>query len=81
MKTPPGDLIPCVLAFAIPALSWFFSSRRRLFMKVFGGDRPLRGSHPIPEQPGFGRGVRTIALLQLAMAVVIAALVCRRDLF
>lgn len=81
MKTSPSDLIPCVAAFAIPALSWFFSSRRPLFLKVFGGDRPLAGGNPIPEQPGFRQGVRIIALVQLAAAVIVTLILFRQDLF
>jgi hypothetical protein len=81
VKTPPADLIPCAAALLIPALTWFFSYRRHLFMMIFGGYRPLAGSNPIPDQPDFGRGLRTIAVVQLLFAIPIVLFVLRRDLF
>jgi hypothetical protein len=81
VKTPPSNLIPCVAAFAIPALCWYFSSRRKLFIKIFIGYRPLQGPPTIPEQPEFRRGMRTIAILQFVMAILMAVFLLRLDLF
>ena len=81
MKTLPADLIPCAAALLIPALTWFFSYRRRLFMTIFGGYRPLAGPNPIPDQPDFGRGMRTIAVVQLFVVIPLVLFMLRRDLF
>jgi hypothetical protein len=56
----------------IAALTWFFSYRPRLFVRVFVPREDLRGAvRAILRDPKFGPAMRVIALLQfLAGAVV-----------
>lgn len=55
----------------IAALTWFFSYRPRLFVRVLVPRDELRGAiRSILRSPNFGRGMRFIALLQFGMAAV-----------
>ncbi len=56
---------------SIAALTWFFSCRPRLFIRVFVPRYELRGAaRGILRDPNFGRGLRVMALLQFAVATV-----------
>ena len=56
---------------AIAALTYFFSSRRRLFVRVFVPPEELRSVlRGLPRDPEFKRSMRTISLLQFAFASV-----------
>jgi hypothetical protein len=58
--------------FSIAGLTWFFSSRPRLFIRVFVPADELRGAaRGILRDPHFGRGMRFMALLQAAVATAI----------
>ena len=53
----------------IAALTWFFSYRPRLFIRVFVPRDELRGAiRTIMHDPNFGRGMRMMALLQFSVA-------------
>ena len=55
----------------IAVLTWFFSYRPRLFVRVFVPRDELRGAvRGILREPNFGRGMRVIALLQFGVATV-----------
>jgi hypothetical protein len=55
----------------VASLTWFFSNRPRLFVRVFVPRDELRGAvRGILRDPNFGRGMRFIALLQFAVAAV-----------
>jgi hypothetical protein len=57
---------------SIAALTWFFSYRPRLFVRMFVPRDELRGAiRGILRDPNFGRGMRVIALLQFSVAAVI----------
>lgn len=56
---------------SIAALTWFFSYRPRLFIRVFVPRDDLRGAiRGILHDPNFGRGMRIMALLQFSVAAV-----------
>jgi hypothetical protein len=60
----------CLGFTSIAAVAWFFSSRRRLFIRVFV-PRDERGAiRGILRDPNFCRGMRFIALLQFGVAMV-----------
>lgn len=55
--------------YGIAGLTWFFSSRPRLFIRVFVPADRLREAAPgILRDPQFGRGMRSMAVLQAAVA-------------
>jgi hypothetical protein len=55
----------------IAGLSWFFSYRPRLFIRVFVPRDELRGAiRGILKDPNFGNGIRVMALLQSIVAAV-----------
>ena len=60
------------LAFSsIAALTWFFSYRPRLFVRVFVPREERRGAiRGILRDPNFGRSMRAMALLQFGVAAV-----------
>jgi hypothetical protein len=66
---------------AIAALTWFFSSRPRLFPRVFvpTGER-FRAGRSILRRDEFRRGMRVMAALRFGAAglVGLAAVWCRR---
>lgn len=69
----PAEAMPLAFASfsAIAGLSWFFSYRPRLFVRVFVPREELRTAvRGILRDPNFGRGMRTIALLQFGVAAV-----------
>ena len=54
---------------SIAAMTWFFSSRPRLFVRVFvPPDEYREAVRRIRRDPGFGRGMRSMALLQFSAA-------------
>ena len=56
---------------SIAGLTWFFSFRPRLFVRVFVPREELRGAiRGMLRDPNFGRGMRIIALLQFGVAAV-----------
>jgi hypothetical protein len=56
---------------AIAGLSWFFSYRPRLFVRVFLPQDELWGAgRRILRDPNFGRSTRAIALLQFIVATI-----------
>jgi hypothetical protein len=56
---------------SIAALTWFFSYRPRLFVRVFVPRDDLRGAiHGILRDPNFGRCMRFMALLQFSVAAL-----------
>jgi hypothetical protein len=63
------------LAFSlVAALTWFFSCHPRLFIRVFVPRDEWRHSiRGILRDPNFSRGMRVIALLQFAAAVVLGS--------
>lgn len=59
--------------FVIGCLSWFFSSRRKFFIRTFVPPDELRKAlRSIPRDKSFGQGLRFIALLQMAVGVLFA---------
>jgi hypothetical protein len=55
----------------IAALTWVFSYRPRLFIRVFVPREELREAiRGILRDPNFGRGMRFMALLQFSVAVI-----------
>jgi len=64
-----------LIAFAsVAAMTWFFSYRPRLFVRMFVSRDELRGAiRGILRAPNFGRNMRIMALLQFGVAVVFAA--------
>ena len=57
---------------SIAAMTWFFSYRRRLFLRVFVPADELREAmRRIPRDPEFGRGMRVMALLQFGAGAVL----------
>ncbi len=59
--------------FAIGCLTWFFSSRRKTFIRTFvPTDELLEASRSIPRDGSFGQGMRFIALLQMSLGVLFA---------
>jgi hypothetical protein len=79
---PPGDtavsnnvataLIGSVGFMAIACATWFFSRRPRLFIRVFVSREDWRGViQSILRDPNYGRGMRWIAALQFAVAIII----------
>jgi len=66
-------LIGAVGFFVIGCIAWFFSSRRKTFIRTFVPRDVLREvSRSIPRDESFSRGMRGIALLQMAVGVLIA---------
>lgn len=75
---PPDDLLlstfTTISFFVIAGLTWFFSSRPRLFIRVFLPTDELYGAaRRILRNPHFCRGMRNIAVLQAVVATVIVA--------
>lgn len=68
----PKDMWIMFVAFSsTAALTWFFSSRPRFFVRVFAPPDDLRvAARGILRDANFGRGMRTIALLQFSVAVL-----------
>lgn len=67
------DLLTFTLAtvgfYGVAGVTWFFASRRRLFIRVFVPAHELRSAvRGIPRDPHFCRGMRFIALLQAVAA-------------
>jgi hypothetical protein len=66
--------------FAIACLTWFFSTRRRLFIRTFVPSEELRACvRSLPRGDDFRKGMQSIARLQLIVAALFAilALWCR----
>lgn len=58
--------------YCVASLTWYFSSRPRLFIRVFVPAGELRrAARGILRDPQFGRGMRIIAALQAAVATLI----------
>jgi hypothetical protein len=72
MALDAGNLSLAGLGFsAIGGLTWFFSSRRRMFVRVFGPREHLREvARGILRDPYFQRGMRIIALLQIGVGAL-----------
>jgi len=70
MALDVGNLATAGIGFsAIAGLTWFFSSRRRRFVRVFVWREGLReAARGILRDPNDQRGMRIIALLQCAVA-------------
>jgi hypothetical protein len=65
--------------FAIACLTWFFSTRRRLFFHTFVPPAELRAyARSIPRGDDFRKGMRAIALIEFVAAALFsfAALWC-----
>jgi hypothetical protein len=65
---------------AIACLTWFFSTRRRLFIRAFVPSDELRAwVRSLPRGDDFRKGMRNIAMLQFIVAALFAmvALWCR----
>ncbi len=65
--------------FAFAGLTWFFSSRRRLFIRTFVPREELRAHvRSLPRGDDFGKGLRAIAMIEFVMATLftLAALWC-----
>lgn len=59
--------------FLIGCVTWFFSSRRKAFIRTFVPADELReASRSVPRDKTYRQGMRSIALLQMAMGIVIA---------
>lgn len=59
--------------FLIGCATWFFSSRRKAFIRTFVPADELReASRSVPRDKTYRQGMRSIALLQMAMGIVIA---------
>ena len=61
---------------AIAGLTWFFSSRRNLFIRTFvpGEDHP-EASDGMPQNGQFQKGMRLMACIQFAAAIVVSPLI------
>ncbi len=65
-------LFSAVGFFSIGCLTWFFSSRRKTFIRTFVPVEEFReASRSIPRDKSFRQGMRFIALLQMAVGVLI----------
>ena len=66
----PAFLLCCSVAFTATSLAtWFISSRRELFLRVFiPEDAPEEAARGIPQNPVFQSGMRIISGLQLAVS-------------
>lgn len=65
--------------FAVACLTWFFSTRRRLFIRTFVPPPELRAyARSIPGGDDFRKGLRAIALIEFVVATLfaLAALWC-----
>lgn len=63
--------------FAISGVTWFFSSRPRLFVRIFVPADELReAARGILRDPNFGHGMRTMAMLQAAVAMMVGLAAC-----
>jgi hypothetical protein len=59
-------------SYCIASLTWFFSSRPRLFVRVFVPADELRYAvRGILRDPGFGRSMRIIAAVQATAATLV----------
>jgi hypothetical protein len=68
METTKAMFIAWIGFSAIGLLGWFFSSRPRLFIRVFVPRDELRIAVPaILREPGFKRDMRQMSLLQLGV--------------
>jgi hypothetical protein len=72
MALDAGNLSLASFGFsAIAGMTWFFSSRRRLFVRVFTPREELRQvAGGILRDPNYQRGMRIIALLQFAVGAL-----------
>ena len=65
-------LIIGAVAYTIPSLTWYFSTRRKLFIRVFVPKDELKVAlRGLPDDVQFRRSFRTCALLQLVVATVV----------
>ena len=70
LENATGMVCAGVAFLGIAGLTWFFSSRRDLFVRFFGmGDADIDQS--VPRGDDFRTSMRTIAKLQLAVAAVV----------
>jgi hypothetical protein len=62
-----------VACYSIPSLTWFFSTRRRLFLCVFVPRDEIKAAfRGLPrDKAAFRRAFRTMAWLQFAVATVV----------
>ena len=59
--------------FVIGCLTWFFSSRRKTFIRTFvPADQLREASRSILRDKSFGQGMRFIGVLQMGTGVLIA---------
>src|SRR5438105_2051551 len=66
---------------SVAGLTWFFSSRRRLFIRVFVPRDERDAIRRILRDPGWERGMRIIVALQTVAAAVFVALALWRYFF
>jgi hypothetical protein len=71
LKTTEAMPVAFIGFASIAALTWFFSYRRRLFVRVFAPREELRVvMRNLARDPEFGQGMRVIALLEFAIAAM-----------
>jgi hypothetical protein len=59
--------------FMIGCATWFFSTRRAVFIRIFAPPEDLRATvRSIPREPAFTQGMRFIALLQMSIGLIMA---------
>ncbi len=69
MKT---RFIAAVGFFLIGCLTWFFSTRRKLFMRLFVPREELwKTARTIPRDRSYTQGMRSIALLQMGIGIIL----------
>lgn len=68
----PALIYTTICFLAVAGLTWFFSSRPRLFIRLFvPADELRRAVRGILRDSQFTQGMRVIALLQVAVATAI----------
>jgi hypothetical protein len=67
-----GGFLAAVGFAMVASLTWFFSSRPRLFIRIFVPRDNLRDAvRGFLREPNSRRGMRTIAMLQFGVAILI----------
>jgi hypothetical protein len=68
----PAVLFGALCFLSIPFGTWFFSYNPRLFIRVFVPREEWRKAvRSVLREPNYGRGMRWMALLQFAVAIVV----------
>jgi len=71
--TFPSEFIGGILFVLFGCLTWFFSTRRGLFMKVFVRDKSEREQcdKQLPNEKDFKRCCRILAAMEISIGIII----------